>query len=140
MKRGQWYILKRGKRRHSVEILHDHSKDDPPFPAVTVRYRSEQWIVGVSELTNPADPKEEERKKLHEFLCSKHVSGIIEAISNGMKTVREIAEYMDVQMIDILSKFKKAKRLGIINEVGGVITATRKEGANEQEQAGKSES
>lgn len=140
MKKGDYYTLKRGKKNRHVEILHDHSQDDPPFPAVTVRYRSEEWIVGVNELSKVKNKEEEFQEKVQEFLASKNVPEMLEAISVGNGKVRDIAEHMGVQMIDIVSKFRKAIRLGVIREIGGSIVITRKEAEHEQKQASQGQS
>lgn len=115
MKRGETVFLKRGNRRYQCEVIHDHSLDDPPFPAVTVKRGQDEWIVGTHELTTPVATDNELRE---EFKQSKLVPEILAAYEGGAKTVRDIATKLGVQMIDVLSKFRKAQRLGLLPEKG----------------------
>lgn len=115
MKRGEAVFLKRGKKRYPCEVVHDHSLDDPPFPAVTVKRGADEWIVGKHELTTPMATENELR---NEFKQTKLVPEMLAAYAEGATTVRDIATKLGVQMIDVLSKFRKARRLGLLPEKG----------------------
>jgi hypothetical protein len=94
-------------------VRHDHSIDDPPFPAVTIEKGGEEWIVGLKELVPPVANDEGLRA---EYMKCKLVPEIVAAYDSGCLTVREIAVKLGVQMIDVLSRYRKAKKLGLLKE------------------------
>jgi hypothetical protein len=115
MERGETVLLKRGKKRYQCEVIHDHSMDDPPFPAVTVKRGRDEWIVGAGELTTPLATESQLRE---EFKQSKLVPEILAAYEGGAKTLLEIATKLGVQACYVVSKFRKAQRLGLLPEKG----------------------
>lgn len=101
-------LLVRGKKRHEVIIVTDHH----PFPAVTVKYRKEDWIVGRNELLSTEQIERERQEELQRQRES--MKDLIEAFTAGHKNVRAIATYLGCQMVDVLSRCRKAERLGFI--------------------------
>lgn len=115
MKRGDKVQLKRGKTRKWCEVVHDHSIDDPPFPAVTVDYNSANWIVGTHEIVSAEEIEAERAAKRQEQEDS--VADIVREFKAGNDTMRKLAVALNKQMIDILSRVRKAQRLGLIKLV-----------------------
>lgn len=133
MERNQQVILKRGKHRTLCTVVHDHSLDTPPFPAVTVKKGSDEWIVGVKELMSPAAIRQELSA---EFLATDRAKEVVAAFEAGNITVRAIANHLKKQMIDVLSTARKCERLGIIKLVKEV--KPHNEIKTEQNQNGQS--
>lgn len=121
MKRGKNAILKNGKKRLGVTIVHDHSIDDPPYPAVTIRKgeRGEEYIVGKNELMTYEELEaEEDAKELAKLEVAKEsVKDIVAAFEAGNISVMAIAKHMGKQMCEVLSRARKAERLGLIKLV-----------------------
>jgi hypothetical protein len=113
MNKGDEVFLKRGKKLQRCVVICDYSKGDPPFPAVRVYCGGDEWIVGKHELSHFST---EHDRIIHEFLKSNNAKAIVDAYAGGAKTVRAIAEKLGLQMIDVLSKFRKAKRLGLLGD------------------------
>ncbi len=105
-------MLKRGKTRKSCEVIHDHSVDEPAFPAVTIKNNGSEWVVGIHEIITPEEIEEERKAKLQ--LAADSVADIVRVYNEGNHTVRSIALALNKQMIDVLSRAKKAERLGLI--------------------------
>lgn len=121
MKRGEHAILKSGKRRVEITVLHDHSVDDPPFPAVTILKgeKKESYIVGTSEImTYEEEAAEEAAVELAKFEAAKEsVKDVVAAFEAGNISVMAIAKHMGKQMCEVLSRARKAERLGLIKLV-----------------------
>jgi len=115
MKRGDMVLLKRSKRRISCEVIHDHSADDPPFPAVTIKNNGSNWIVGTHELLSAEDIEAERVAKRQ--LQEDSVADIVNAFKAGNHSIRKISLALNKQMVDVLSRARKAQRLGLITLV-----------------------
>jgi len=113
MRRGEkaMFISEHG-RRTKVEVVHDHSVDPEPFPAVTIIKCGEECIVGRKELMSKEDLSEERKQKEAEELAK--LEEIVSAYKQGHHTLRDMANHINVQMADILSKALKAERMGLI--------------------------
>lgn len=109
MKHGDKVILKRGKKRYSCTVVSDHTA---LFPAITINRGGDEWIVGVNEIVSPEEIRaEEEAKKAAEAAT---VADVVNAFNAGCHTIRTIADSLGKQMIDVLSRCRKAERLGLI--------------------------
>lgn len=120
MKRGKLAILKHAKKRIEVTIVHDHSIDDPPFPAVTItKVGKLEYIVGKNELMSfeelEAEQKAAELVKLE--AAKESVKDVVAAFEAGNISVMAIAKHMGKQMCEVLSRARKAERLGLIKLV-----------------------
>lgn len=63
MKHGQIVMLKRKKGAHQAEVIRDHTRDNPPFNAITVKYRGGEWIVKPEELMTLEEYEKEQEAK-----------------------------------------------------------------------------
>lgn len=117
MKRGAIALMKRSKRRVKVIVVHDHTEDDPPFPAVTVRKgeSGDEWIVGRNELLSPEEQEAERQDKRKH--AEESVADVVAAFQAGNISVMAIARHMGKQMCEVLSRAKKAERMGLIKLV-----------------------
>ncbi len=105
-------MLKRGKARKSCEVIHDHSIDEPAFPAVTIKHNGSEWVVGLNEIVTTEELEEERKAKIQ--LAADSVADVVRVYNEGNETIRKIALALNKQMIDVLSRAKKAERLGLI--------------------------
>lgn len=112
MKRGDHVLLKRGKKRKSVEVIHDHSADNPPFPALTIKNNGSEWIVGIHEIVTKEELEAE--RAAEKARQAEALADIVTAYAKGNDTIRAIASSLGKQMVDVLSKARKAERLGLI--------------------------
>lgn len=112
MKRGDRILLKRGRTRTSCAVIHDHSVDEPGFPAVTIKHNGSEWLVGLNEIVTAEEIEAERKAKLQAAADS--VADIVRVFSEGNDTIRKISLALNKQMIDVLSRAKKAERLGLI--------------------------
>lgn len=117
MKLGDWAILKAKKKRIEVEIMHDHSMDDPPFPAVTIRKdgRKEECIVGRNELISYEELEAEKQAALQKEKDS--VADVVTAFEAGNISYMAIAKHLGKQLCEVLSRVRKAERLGLVKVV-----------------------
>jgi hypothetical protein len=64
MKRGDIVKVWRGKRAVAYEVIRDHSIDDPPFPAVTLKAGPKgEMIVGLNEILTKEELEAEMNKE-----------------------------------------------------------------------------
>lgn len=102
-------LLQRGKKRYPATVISDHTAT---FPAVTVEVRGDPWIVGINEIVTQDQINQEaasERAKEEST-----VKDVVDAFKAGHVTFRAIADALGKQMVDVLSKCRKAERLGLI--------------------------
>lgn len=102
-------LLQRGKKRYQVKVISDHTAT---FPAITVEHRGDPWIVGINEIVTQDQINQEaasERAKEEST-----VKDVVDAFKAGHVTFRAIADALGKQMVDVLSKCRKAERLGLI--------------------------
>ncbi len=109
MKRGDFCFFKKGRKRYWVEVVSDHT---PTFPAVTVLRGEEEWIVGINDLVTAEEIKVEEQAK--RVLAEQSVADIVEAFKAGNDTFGSIARFIGFSQVQILSRARKAERLGLI--------------------------
>ena len=109
MKHGDKVLLKRGKKRYDCTVVSDHTA---LFPAVTVNRGGDEWIVGINEIMTPDEIKAEEEAKM--AAEAETVKDVVDAFKSGHNTIRAIADSLGKQMIDVLSRCRKAQRMGLI--------------------------
>lgn len=109
MKHGDKVYLKRRSRRYLVEVVSDHTAT---FPAVTVKRGQDEWIVGINELVTTEQIQMEEHTKHLQDLDS--VQDIVNAYNLGYQTFGSIARFLNIQQVKILSRCRKAERMGLI--------------------------
>lgn len=109
MKPGDRVILKRKKKRYPAIILSDHTAT---FPAVTIEVRGDAWIVGIDEILTPEQLKQEQAEAKAKEEST--VKDVVDAFKAGHVTFRAIANALGKQMVDVLSRCRKAERMGLI--------------------------
>lgn len=117
-------MLKHGDKRIEATVIHDYSLDDPPYPAVRI-YKTgrgkEEYLVGRSELLSKKEYEQEqeaeEKAILEEFRVA--YADIIGAFEAGNISVMAIAKHLKKQHCEVLSRCRKAERLGFIKLVKG---------------------
>lgn len=102
-------LLQRGKKRYPATVISDHTAT---FPAVTVEVRGDPWIVGINEIITPEQAKKEQEEVRAKEEAS--VKDVVDSFKAGHVTFRAIADALGKQMVDVLSKCRKAERLGLI--------------------------
>lgn len=117
MKLGDSAILKSKKKRIPVTVMHDHTQDDPPFPAVTIRKgeKKEEYIVGRHEIISPEELASEMAAHLQNQKDS--VADVVAAFEAGNISYMAIAKHLGKQLCEILSRVRKAERLGLVKVV-----------------------
>lgn len=117
MKLGDKALLIRGKKRTQVKVMHDHTQDDPPFPAVTIKMGEKpgEWIVGRHELLSPEEIKAEE--DAHRKRAEDSLQDIVNAFNAGNISVIAIARHLNKQVCEVVSRARKAERMGLIKLV-----------------------
>lgn len=109
MKHGDMCLLKRGRRKYWVKVLSDHTAT---FAAITVQHGEEEWIVGINDLVTTEEVKAEEDAKRAKAVES--VQDIVEAFNAGHHGFGAMARAMNSTQVKILSRVRKAERLGLI--------------------------
>jgi hypothetical protein len=108
-KHGEYVTVIRGRRRYSCKVLSDHTDS---YPAITVERNGEPWIVGTQDILTAEEILRETKEK-HDKEVAK-VQDIVDAYLAGNHTMGDIARFLKTKQVQILSRCRKAERLGLI--------------------------
>jgi len=106
---GDYVTVIRGKRRYPCKVLSDHTDT---YPAITVEKNGEPWIVGTQDILTAEEILQEKKEKLEKEIAS--VQDIVDAYIAGNHDMPAIARFLHLKQVQILSRCRKAERLGLI--------------------------
>ncbi len=106
---GDYVTVIRGKRRYPCKVLSDHTDT---YPAITVEKNGEPWIVGTQDILTAEEILREQKEKHDQEIAS--VQDIVDAYIAGNHDMPAIARFLHLKQVQILSRCRKAERLGLI--------------------------